>query len=68
MVMERTENEILIRMPLDVDLSDLQNLIDYLKYKELSANSKAQQSDADLLAEEVNKSIWEKVKISREYA
>jgi hypothetical protein len=65
MVLERTESEFLIRMPLDIDLSDLQNTINYLKFKELTANSKAKQSDADLLAEEVNMSIWEKVKKSR---
>jgi len=65
MILERTKDEILIRLSADVDLAELQNMIDYLKYKELTAKSKAKQSDVDGLANEVKKSIWSKVKASR---
>jgi hypothetical protein len=65
MILERTKNEILVRLPAYVDLTELQNMIDYLRYKELTAKSKAKQSDVDKLAKEVNKSIWTKVKASR---
>lgn len=36
MILERTKKEILIRLPLNVDLSELQDMLDYLNYKELS--------------------------------
>jgi hypothetical protein len=65
MILERTKNEILIRLPSSVDLSDLQDMLDYLKYKELASSSKAKQSAADELAESANKSIWEKIKKQR---
>ncbi|MEI6694417.1 MAG: hypothetical protein WCO13_00005 [Bacteroidota bacterium] len=65
MILERTSTEILVRLPLSVDLSELQNMLDYLKYKELSASSKAKQSDVDAISITVNKSIWTKMKEKR---
>ena len=65
MIVERTKNEILVRLPAYVDLTELQYMLDFLQYKELTAQSKAKQSDVDELSKEVNKSIWAKVKASR---
>ena len=62
MILERTKNEILVRLPTDVDLTELQNMLDYLQYKELTAKSAATQSEVDQLAKEVNKSFWTKIK------
>jgi len=65
MILERTKDEILVRLPAYVDLSELQNMIDFLQYKELTAKSEAKQSDVDELSKEVNKSIWTKIKARR---
>lgn len=65
MIVERTNNEILVRLPSNVDLSELQDMLDYLRYRELTANSKAKQEDADKLAKEVNSSMWNKIKKER---
>ena len=65
MILERTSTEILVRLPLSIDLSELQNMLDYLKYKELSASSKAKQSEVDAISVTVNKSIWTKMKEKR---
>ena len=65
MILERTKDEILIRLPSYVDLTELQNMLDYLQYKELTAKSSAKQSDADELSKTVNKSIWSKIKAHR---
>jgi hypothetical protein len=62
MIIERTEKEVLVRLPSDLDLSELQDMLDYLKYRELTAKSKATQEDADKLADEANASIWKKYK------
>ncbi|MFW5700847.1 MAG: hypothetical protein ACOCWM_04080 [Cyclobacteriaceae bacterium] len=43
MIIERTNEEILVRLPSNVDLSELQDMLDYLKYRELTSNSKATQ-------------------------
>ncbi len=65
MIVERTNDEILVRLPSNVDLSELQDMLDYLKYRELTTNSKAKQEDVDKLAKEVNSSMWDKIKKQR---
>jgi hypothetical protein len=65
MILERTKNEILVRLPAYVDLTELQNMLDFLQYKELTAKTRAKQSDVDKLSKSVNKSIWAKVKANR---
>jgi len=66
MILERKDKEILVRLPSSVDLTELQDMIDYLRYKELTSKSKAKQSDVNELAKEVNKTIWTKVKKQRD--
>ena len=58
MVIERTMNEFIIRIPLTASVEKMQDLIDYLRYKELTATSDAKQSEVDLLAREINKSYF----------
>ena len=52
-------------MPLNVDLMDLENMLNLLKYKELTSNSVATQDDADELANLANQSMIEKFKKNR---
>lgn len=65
MILERTKNEILVWLPANIDLTELQNMPDYLQYKELTTESKAKQSEDDQFLKIVNKSIWTKVKSRR---
>lgn len=60
MVIERTKNEVIIRLPSYIDTEGLQNLIDYLTYKEATDKSQAKQSDVDKLAKEIKKGWWSK--------
>jgi len=62
MIIERTKSEIVIRVSSKINTFGLQRLVDYLKYQELTVDSKAKQSDIDALAREVNKGWWEKNK------
>jgi hypothetical protein len=62
MIIERTKSEIVIRVSSKVNTYGLQRLVDYLKYQELTATSKAKQSDVDALARAVNKNWWDKNK------
>jgi hypothetical protein len=61
MIIERTKEEILIRLSAQTNTSDLQDMIDYLEYKELVSNSKAKQQDIDELAKKVNRSMMSKL-------
>lgn len=60
MYIERTNNEIIIRLPSYVDTDGLQRFIDYLCYKEAIARSKAKQEDVNKMAKEVKKGWWDK--------
>jgi hypothetical protein len=60
MLIERTRDEIIIRLPSYVDSKGLERLVDFLKYKEATAKSKATQADVDRLAKEIKKGWWKK--------
>ena len=60
MIIERTDNEIIIRIPSNTKTETLQRFIDYLRYKEITSMSKAKQSDIDKLAKDVKKGWWKK--------
>ena len=60
MVIERTKDEVIIRLPADVDTEGLQRMINLLYYKEATAKSEATQAQVDELAKEVKKGWWAK--------
>jgi hypothetical protein len=62
MIIERTDKEILIRIPNTIDVEGAQRIIDYINYQEVTSRSKATQSDANRLADEINQSWWDKNK------
>jgi predicted trehalose synthase len=62
MIIERTEKEILIRIPNSIDIEGAQRIIDYIRYQVATAKSKAKQEDVDQLADEINRNWWEKNK------
>ncbi len=62
MIIERTEKEILIRIPNSVDIEGAQRIIDYIRYQVITSKSKAKQEDVDKLADEINRAWWEKNK------
>jgi len=63
MVIERAKrNKVTITLSSSIDSYGLQRLIDYVKYLEATAKSKAKQAEVDQLADEVNASWWTKNK------
>lgn len=60
MIIERTESEVIIRLPANIDLEGLEKFIDYLIYKEATSSSKATQEEVDKLAEDVKRGWWKK--------
>ena len=47
MIIERTSKEVIIRIPGNIDVTDLQEMIDYIYYKEITSTSKAKQTEID---------------------
>ncbi|MEQ8364391.1 MAG: hypothetical protein RH948_16065 [Cyclobacteriaceae bacterium] len=63
MEIQRTESEILLRLPANIDTLGLQRMIDYLKYKEATAESRgANQTEIDKLAKESKADWWKENK------
>ena len=59
MIIERTANEFVIRFPFTGDSERMQDIIDYLRYKELTSNYSVTQSEVDDLAQTINRKWWE---------
>jgi hypothetical protein len=62
MIIERTDKEILIRIPSNINIESAQRIIDYIRYLEITSKSQATQEEVDKLAREINKSWWNKNK------
>ena len=62
MQIERGDKEILIRVAANTPLPGLQRILDYIRYKEIVAKSKATQSEIDNVAAESKGDWWGKNK------
>ncbi len=63
MLIERVEkNKLVLNLNSGIDLFGIQRLLDYAKYLEATAKSKAKQADVDKLADEVSSAWWAKNK------
>jgi len=59
MIIERTTNEFVIRFPFTTNSERMQDMIDYLRFKELTAGYSVAQSEVDQLAKAINRNWWE---------
>ena len=66
MIIEKSKKEILVRLSPTTNTSDLQDLLDFLNYKELVSKSKVKQSDIDELSKQVKRSMMEKIRKTNE--
>lgn len=62
MLVERTKKAVIIRLPASVNTDDLQDFLNYARYKELTSTFSVPQQDVDKLAEEINSNWWAKNK------
>lgn len=62
MILERTDNEVIIKVSSDIDEQGFQYALDYLNYLEMTSKSKVPQHVADDLADELNHNWWAKNK------
>ena len=60
MLVERTKKEVIIRLPASVDTEDLQDFLNYARYKELTAGFKVDQKEVDKLSSQINSKWWAK--------
>lgn len=62
MIIERTKNEIIFRLPENVNLDLLQDLADFFEFREIAKKSKAKQEDVDFLVKEIKRGRWSSTK------
>jgi hypothetical protein len=62
MIIERTAKEVILRLPLNTKLDDLQAITDIFTFKAIAKVSKARQSEVDALAKKAKKGRWAKTK------
>ncbi len=60
MIVERTPNEILLKISPNIDKFGMERLLEYIEYLEMSAGIKSSQEDADKLADELNEDWWKR--------
>ena len=59
MIIEKRNKEIIIRIPDSVDAEEIQDFVDYVRYKELTSKAKKiDQSIVDQLTKEININWW----------
>jgi hypothetical protein len=63
MTIQRTDNEIIIKLPSDTNIDGVQRLLDYISFKEITSKKPVvDQNEIDQLASEVNKGWWQRNK------
>ena len=60
MIIERINDEVVIRLPSEIKFDKVQRIIDLVLYKEATAGSAARQSEIDKIAQNVKKGWWVK--------
>ena len=58
MIIEKTSKEFIIRVPISSEMRYIQDIIDYLYYKELTSDYQTEQSEVDVLSRQINKNWW----------
>ena len=62
MIIERTDKEVIFRIPSTTKLEELQEIADLFTFKEIAKKSKASQIQVDELVKKIKKGRWAKTK------
>ena len=62
MIIERTDEEVIFRLPSNTKLEELQEIADLFSFKEIAKKSKASQTEVDELVKKIEKGRWNKAK------
>lgn len=62
MRIERTDKEMIFRLTSSTQLEELQDMADFLSFKDIAKKSKAIQVDVDQLVKKIKKGRWSRTK------
>ncbi len=60
MIIERKKGEIIIRIPSSVDTREIQDVLDFIRFKELTSAFNVRQTTVNKLASSINSKWWKK--------
>lgn len=63
MIIERTKKEVVIRIPSSINTDDLQDFINFIRYKELTSKFKVSQKEVESIVSDVKKGLGNKYMI-----
>ena len=58
MIIERTKDEIIFRLPANTNVDELQDMVNLLEFKEIAKKSNAAKRDVDVLVSTIKKGRW----------
>ncbi len=61
MIVERQNNELLVRLPILESSIKMQSILDYLRYVELTSKSTIKQEDSDKLVQSIKQNRWQSI-------
>lgn len=62
MIVQRDKNEIVVRFSAGNKASKIQNILDYLRYEELTSKSDATEEDVENMINEAKSGRWQRIK------
>lgn len=62
MIVERTNEEVIIRLPGTMNVSEIQDIIDFFRFKELTNRTMVDDDQAIQLSKEAKKGRWGKAR------
>ena len=60
MIVQRNQKEIIVKIPASVNLKEIQDLLNFIRYKELTSTFSVTQNAVDKLSSGINKGWWKK--------
>ncbi len=60
MIIQRNKKRLVLEIPASVDIREIQDVLNFIRYKELTSSFKTRQPVVDAIANKVNKNWWKK--------
>ena len=60
MIVQRNQKEIIVKVPASVDIKEIQDVLNFIRYKELTSTFSVTQNVVDALSSNINKAWWKK--------
>ncbi len=60
MISQRNKKSLVLEIPSSVDIREIQDVLNFIRYKELTSSFKSKQRVVDTISTKINKNWWKK--------